>query len=186
MNMKNVIAEAFAKMVRQKGVDKVTVKALIDVCDISRQTFYYHFQNITDVIEWSLERATQEMLSRSLQEDTPQRAIRIFVSSTVENYELMCKMIESRKREQMEKMLLEASRKFFESILLARYPELPLQHSDLEVMLDFWACGVTGILFKYCGRKRLDIDAFSNQIYRLLSEQMLGSLKEPENEVSEK
>lgn len=97
MNMKNVIAEAFAKMVRQKGVDKVTVKALIDVCDISRQTFYYHFQNITDVIEWSLERATQEMLSRSLQEDTPQRAIRIFVSSTVENYELMCKMMESRK-----------------------------------------------------------------------------------------
>ena len=182
MNMKNTIAEAFAKMVREKGVDKVTVKALIDVCNISRQTFYYHFQDIADVIEWSLERATQEVLSKSLQEESPQKAIGVFVSSTAQNYELICKLMDSRKQVQMEKMLLEACRKFFEAILLARCPELPLQHLDLEVMLDFWACGVTGILLKYCGKKHLDIDMLSSQIYRLLSEQMLEPRKDSEKE----
>ena len=65
VNMKNVIADTFVSMAKQKPVDKITVKALIEACGVSRQTFYYHFQDIMEVIEWTLEQATQEMLERS-------------------------------------------------------------------------------------------------------------------------
>lgn len=186
MDMKNMIAQAFAEMVRQKGIDKVTVKSLIESCCISRQTFYYHFQDLVEVIEWSLERAVEEMLSQSLRAETPGKAIEVFVSSTAENYGLICKLMESRKRAQMENMLLKASRKYFEQLLLARCPEPLLPYSDWEVLLDFWACGVTGLLFKYCGRKQPDIKMLSEQIYRLLSEQMLGSIKLSETEKKKK
>lgn len=54
---KALISETFREMVRQKGIDKVTVKSLIDACQISRQTFYYHFQDIMEVIQWSMEQA---------------------------------------------------------------------------------------------------------------------------------
>ena len=50
-DMKHIIASAFVDMTREKGIDKITVKSLIDACNISRQTFYYHFQNIMEVIE---------------------------------------------------------------------------------------------------------------------------------------
>ena len=63
IDMKNIISETFMTMVQKKGIDKITVKALIDACNISRQTFYYHFQDIMEVIEWSMERATQKMLA---------------------------------------------------------------------------------------------------------------------------
>ena len=51
IDMKSVIAEAFKDMVRRGNADKITVKALIEECHISRQTFYYHFQDILDVME---------------------------------------------------------------------------------------------------------------------------------------
>ena len=51
VDMKAVIAEALKKMMLQKSIDKITVKALIDERHISRQTFYYHFQDIMDVME---------------------------------------------------------------------------------------------------------------------------------------
>ena len=51
VDMKNVLADTFAEMVKQGNVDKITVKALIEECHISRQTFYYHFQDIMDVLE---------------------------------------------------------------------------------------------------------------------------------------
>ena len=38
-NMKNVIAETFFAMVKEKGVDKITVKDLVENCHISRLTF---------------------------------------------------------------------------------------------------------------------------------------------------
>ena len=48
-DMKEMIAETYARMIRQGDIDKITVKALIEECHISRQTFYYHFQDIMDV-----------------------------------------------------------------------------------------------------------------------------------------
>ena len=75
VDMKAVISSAFVNMVKQKGIDKVTVKALIDACHISRQTFYYHFQDLMEVIEWSLERAAKQKLAQSLEADTPEEAL---------------------------------------------------------------------------------------------------------------
>mgnify|MGYP002284720339 FL=1 len=85
IDMKNIISETFISMVRQKGLDKITVKALIEACNISRQTFYYHFQDIMDVVEWSVGRSAQNMLSRSLEAESPEKALEVFITSAIEN-----------------------------------------------------------------------------------------------------
>ena len=51
IDMKRTIAEMLIKLLEHKPVDKITVKELVDACGISRQTFYYHFQDIMEVIE---------------------------------------------------------------------------------------------------------------------------------------
>lgn len=85
VNMKAMIAETFLTLAGQKNVDKITVKDLVEACGISRQTFYYHFQDIIDVVEWLVERDTQAMLERSLAAGDPREAIRIFVADVVES-----------------------------------------------------------------------------------------------------
>lgn len=55
VQVKPMIAEAFIRLSKQKNIDKITVKDLVEACGISRQTFYYHFQDILEVIEWSLD-----------------------------------------------------------------------------------------------------------------------------------
>ena len=84
IDMKNIISETFIDMVRQKGLDKITVKALIEACNISRQTFYYHFQDIMDVVEWSVAKSAQNMLSRSLEAESPEKALEVFITSAAE------------------------------------------------------------------------------------------------------
>lgn len=59
VDMKSIIADTFLHMVQHGNIDKITVKALIDECHISRQTFYYHFKDIMDVLEWSVQQAMQ-------------------------------------------------------------------------------------------------------------------------------
>lgn len=70
VDMKLLIAETFGKLAQRGNIDKITVKALIEECHISRQTFYYHFQDIMDVLEWSVRRQTQALLEQSLAERT--------------------------------------------------------------------------------------------------------------------
>ncbi len=60
-DMKAVIADTFSQMLDKEDIDKITVTKLIAECHISRQTFYYHFKDIMDVLEWTFRRATQEL-----------------------------------------------------------------------------------------------------------------------------
>lgn len=173
IDMKNIISETFIDMVRQKGLDKITVKALIEACNISRQTFYYHFQDIMDVVEWSVSKSVKNMLSRSLEAESPEKALEIFIVSAAENHSLISKLLNSHRREEMEKTFLTATRTYLQEMLKKKIPESTLSYSDLNVMLDFWACGITGLLFKYCSDKELNVNQLADQIYRLLSEQML-------------
>lgn len=55
IDVKKRIVEAFVKLSKEKNIDKITVKDIVDECGISRQAFYYHFQDILEVIEWATE-----------------------------------------------------------------------------------------------------------------------------------
>ena len=46
VDMKAKIAETLYELLKHKPLDKITVKELVDTCNISRQSFYYHFQDI--------------------------------------------------------------------------------------------------------------------------------------------
>lgn len=77
VQVKPMIAEAFIRLSKQKNIDKITVKDLVEACGISRQTFYYHFQDILEVIEWSLDQAFSHLLEQSLAaDDRPARLSR--------------------------------------------------------------------------------------------------------------
>ncbi len=52
LTTKKAIAYTFKDLLREKPFNKITVNDIANKCDINRQTFYYHFQDIRDLIEW--------------------------------------------------------------------------------------------------------------------------------------
>ena len=168
VDMKNIISSTFISMVKQKGIDKITVKALIDACNISRQTFYYHFQDIMEVIEWSMEQATKNMLSKSLKAGTPEEAISVLISSAVDNRLLVHRLLDSQKRDQIERLFVQAARGYLEELIRSKARKPSINYSDMDVALDFWAFGISGLLFKYCSNESVDADGLAVQICRLL------------------
>jgi probable dihydroxyacetone kinase regulator len=67
--MKNVIATTFFAMVQERGFDKITVKDLVETCHISRQTFYYHFRDKYDLVNWIFDTEFITMVQNSCAED---------------------------------------------------------------------------------------------------------------------
>ena len=45
-----VIKEAFWKLLSEKSFSKITVKDIVEICGINRNSFYYHFQDIYDLL----------------------------------------------------------------------------------------------------------------------------------------
>ena len=59
---KLALANALKAQLQKKFLDDITVKELVEACEINRQTFYYHFQDIYDLLRWLLEHETGEVL----------------------------------------------------------------------------------------------------------------------------
>ena len=55
---KYAIISAFLRLVNHKDFEKITVTDLVEECDISRQTFYYHFDDIEKMLAWAFETET--------------------------------------------------------------------------------------------------------------------------------
>ena len=172
--MKKIIAETYMELVRERDVDKITVKSLIDACHISRQTCYYHFQDIMDVLEWSARQSVQKLVEQSLQAEDIRSALHIFISFTVENYPTLHKLMESQKRGRIEKILLDAASAYLRELIRYRCPDLSVNFAELDVVLRFSACGLVGVLLHYGGKPRLDQERLTQQLGRILSGRLEG------------
>ena len=172
-NMKNVIADTFFTMVKQKGIDKITVKDLVETCHISRQTFYYHFQDILDVIEWSARQAIQKALDASVSEEDPEQAIRKFITVAVENHELIQKLLQSQKHDYIERIFVEGLKIYLLELVRRKAPDLAVNYEDAEVALQFYAYGIAGVLLDHCGRSCCDPDKLARQLLKLLRGKLL-------------
>ena len=59
---KNALGAALKKMMEVKPIDKITVKDLVELCSVNRQTFYYHFDDVYDLLEWVFEEDANRVL----------------------------------------------------------------------------------------------------------------------------
>lgn len=52
---KRAINDTFRKMLKTQKVGPITVKSITDACEISRNTFYYHYDSLTALLHAELE-----------------------------------------------------------------------------------------------------------------------------------
>ena len=98
IDTKQMISDHLTSLLMKKNLEDITVKCLVEDCRISRQTFYYHFQDLTDVIQWKIHQRIQQSLQDSLKAASLKEAIRIFVSGAEENRKLLKKLLDSPRR----------------------------------------------------------------------------------------
>lgn len=62
LHTKTMLSGALKDAMRRKPLSKITVSEIIQACGVNRKTFYYHFQDIYDLLKWTLEREAVEVV----------------------------------------------------------------------------------------------------------------------------
>lgn len=165
--MKENIADAFLAMLAQKSIDKITVKDLVEFCHISRQSFYYHFQDIMEVVEWVIERTYQEIADRCREADTLEKEIRILVSCFADRYELLTRLRDSQKRDLIDHIAIETVQTHLRVGWRQVLSHLNLRSADTDALISFYSSGIAGLMMERCQEKDPDVDELARQIYRI-------------------
>lgn len=172
---KAIIADAFITLVCRESVDKITVKMLIQECHISRQTFYYHFHDILDVLEWSIRRDTKKLLTKSLEEPDMNSALQVLVAFTVERYPMLQRLMNSQRRYHFEKFLVDSLKDYVLGLVQFHHRKVEVNADDRQAFMDYNAYGLAGVLLARCGDSKLDQDQLTSQLEKMLTRQVLQS-----------
>ena len=51
---KHMLSSALKELLARNTIDKITISEITDLAQVSRKTFYYHFRDVYDLLEWTL------------------------------------------------------------------------------------------------------------------------------------
>ena len=104
---KSLIVSSLSKLMQTKSLDKIRVNDIIEDCQISRHTFYYHFDNIYNAAYWEFERILNETFPEEDRNESIGASAVEMIDFFRTNRNLCKSMIESKHHSQMEHIIYE-------------------------------------------------------------------------------
>ena len=176
IDTKQMITEKLFELLSREKSENVTVKRLVEECGISRQTFYYHFKDIIDVMEWGCRQALKDDLETGLKAESPREAITVFVTNTVNRRAAVSHLLASPHGSDFLQLMQKTVKTYLWEMFGRMFPNSQLSVADTEAVLDFFTGGITGLILGNYSKRNLDTDALVDQIDRLLSGEMRAAL----------
>lgn len=102
---KRAIEQSLKNLLLKKPLTKITINDIAEDCGINRMTFYYHFKDIYDLVEWSCLEDARRALEQKKTHDTWQQGLLQIFQAVRDNRPFILNVYRCVHREQVEKYL---------------------------------------------------------------------------------
>lgn len=138
---KKEIKFSLLRLLQSKPLDSIKVRSIIDDCGISRNTFYYHYHDIYDVLEDIFKDAVGEILA-----DNPSSWEVVFqriAGSAIMNKELISNIYTSKYIDAIINYVTDEIGKLIEEKIAAEYDDF-VGNEDIRLVAIFYKHAVMG------------------------------------------
>lgn len=102
---KKAIIQTFENMLREMPFDKITVSAIVTRCEISPNTFYYHFRDIYDLVDTWLDTKLFKYQTDAWINENWKDVMRTILCDIQDDQEIVSHLFTSNSRERLEHYL---------------------------------------------------------------------------------
>ena len=102
---KRALEQSLKNLLLKKPLTKITIGDITEDCGINRMTFYYHFKDIYDLVEWACLEDARRALDEKKTYDTWQQGLLQIFAAVQENKPFILNVYRCVHREQVEKYL---------------------------------------------------------------------------------
>lgn len=170
VDMKETIAQAAKTLLMEKGVKKLTVKNLVEECRITRQTFYYHFEDIPALFRWMFERDTKRTMLEVKSLENGEEKLRYLFVMALNALPYVKKGIESHYRDELEQFLEQYIQRLFEQVCEEEGLYRNCTHFETRLILRYHSQAVLGILRSWTQADTKNLDEIVHTVFRLMTE----------------
>ncbi len=149
---KRALSASLKKLLAKKPLDKITVTDIAEDCEVGRQTFYYHFQDIYDLMEWTFTEETSRAIGGKQTYDTWQQVF----EAALENKPLILNAYHSISRDQLERYLYDITFHLLIGVVEERSADIPVRQEDQRFIADFYKFAFVGLMLDWIRRGMKD------------------------------
>ncbi len=169
-DMKETIAQAAKTLLLEKKARKLTVKDIVEECRITRQTFYYHFEDIPALFYWMLERDTERILQETKRLESGEARLRCFFVMAINALPYMKKGMQSNYREELERILAQYAQRLFEQICDEEGLYRSCTRFEVKLILRYHSQAIIGLLRHWTEEDTKNLDEIVHVTFRLMTE----------------
>lgn len=148
---KRALAASLKKLLSEKTLDNITVKDIAEDCQVNRQTFYYHFQDIYDLVEWIYTSEVSAVLGDLKTYDTWQQGFLRLFQYILDNRHLVVRTYHSLSREHLERYLYRSCYDLLMGVVEECALGIPVRKEDKSFIADFYKYGFVGLILDWIG-----------------------------------
>ena len=149
---KVAMSNALKEQLKKKKLSKITINDIASACNISRMTFYYHFQDIYDLTEWTLEEAAGRAIGENRTYESWQQGFEGLLRELQANQTLILNIYRSMDREMIERYLLKKAESLLMPVVEQESRGLPVNEENKRRVAIFYSYAFLGVLMEWVGK----------------------------------
>ena len=177
---KRVLAAALKERLKRQRLDEITIQNLADDAEVSRKTFYYHFQDIYALLEWILLDEVKRLLADSSGTDDWQQGVQDLFDYFQRNKTIILNIYRplEDKEPLLEAHISRLVRPMMERIFNGQPGHDQVSQSDRQFILDLYSFGLVELFLRWIGNgMKPDGHVLMNQIQRIVGGCMGGMIR---------
>ena len=137
---KRALEASLKNLLLQKPLSKITISDITEDCGINRMTFYYHFKDIYDLVEWSCQDKTYE---------TWQQGFLQLFRAVQDNKPFIMNVYHSVSREQVENYLYKVTYDLLEGVVEEQARGMSVRDEDKAFIATVYKYAFVGLMLDW-------------------------------------
>ena len=148
---KRALAASLKNLLLQKPLTKITINDIAEDCGISRMTFYYHFKDIYDLVEWACVEDAARALKGKKTYNTWQEGFLNIFHAVQENKPFIMNVYRCVSRERIEQYLNPLIHSLILGVVEEKSKEMAVSEPDKRFIASFYEYAFVGVVLEWIG-----------------------------------
>ena len=146
---KRALEASLKKLLLEKPLHKITVSDITEDCGINRMTFYYHFKDIYDLVEWSCQEDASRALAGKKTYETWQQGLLQIFEAVLDNKPFILNVYRSVSREQVETYLYKLTYDLLEGVVEEQAQGMSVRQEDKDFIATLYKYMFVGLMLDW-------------------------------------